>query len=81
MYDENKDMEKKSILDTTHELLKDPKVLTGLVGLGICVPFALPGVATIVPIVSTIAVKCGYAVIGGITTYVSIDMIKDIINK
>lgn len=78
---QDKDIEKKSVLDVTHEMLKDPKVLTGIVGLGICLPFAFPGITTVVPVIATVATKCGYVALGGITTYVSIDAIRDIIKK
>lgn len=81
MFDKDKDIESKSIIDSAHELLKDPKLLTGLVGLGVCVPFVFPGVTTVLPIAATIITKCGYVALGGITTYVSIDVIKDIIKK
>lgn len=78
---EKQNIENSSILEITHELLKDPKILAGLVGLGMCVPFVLPSVTTIIPIAATLITKCGYATIGGITTYVSMDLIKDIIKK
>lgn len=73
--------EEKNFLTSVDELLKDEKMLTCLVGLGICTPFIFPSYATFIPVVSSLLVKCGYAAIGGVATYVSMDALGKIIKK
>ena len=73
--------EEKNFLTSVDELLKDEKMLTCLVGLGICTPFIFTSYATFIPVVSSLLVKCGYAAIGGVATYVSIDALGKIIKK
>lgn len=67
--------EEKNFLTSINELLKDEKMLTCLVGLGICMPFVFPSCVTFIPIVSSSLVKCGYFIIGGAVTYITMDIL------
>lgn len=73
--------EEKNLLKHTEETLKDDKTLACLAGLVICAPCMIPSYVTLIPVLSSFLVKCGCSIIGGVVTYVTMDVLSKSIKK
>lgn len=92
-------MNKELILEKANKLsetLSDPKMVSGLVGLGICAPILLPSLIQSFPVLAVISAKCGtitavkvssllmsggFATLGGVTGYITIDTLRNLLDK
>ena len=70
----------KDKVDKVNAILLDPKMLTGLIGIGSCAA-ALRIPMTILPIAANILTHGGIVALGGVVAYISGDLIKDAVKS
>ena len=67
-------------VDNNSSLLLDPKMTACIVGIGICVSgLGIP--MTILPVVGKVLIHGGIITLGSVATYVSGDLIKNVIKS